>query len=560
MIMTKTYISKIGTVCCTVVAALMLTSCNDFLDKLPDDRAELNNEKKITQLLVSAYPAVTSNMPFELLSDNVDDSGRGYSSPIICEDYYRMKDTNEEGMDTPYHIWDGYYEAVATVNQALEAIDELGNPESLRGTKAEGKLIRAFCMMQLANTFCMPWNPDKADEYQGLPYPTTPEKNVNTTYERGTLRELYAAIDKDIQEALPDIALAEQNYKTPKYHFNVKAAYAFACRFYLYYMQYDKAIECANQVLGNDPTTVMRNYEPYRDLGRDDFSNLWIRSSEDANLMIINAGSLSSRYLPQGTGNRFNHNYDIVAYETFWVDGPWGEGSNKNSIIYANKLYGTNQAVAFPSYEEQFEYTDKVAHIGHVHVVDPVFTGDLTVLERAEAYALSGNLDKAIADMNTWMSTHCKDKVEDGEVVAPAPAPLTQASINGFITKLDYAKRTPDGNRDRSMRKRMHPQGFSIKDANTENVLQLLLHMKRLESVFHGLRFVDVKRYGIEYTHEVVGEDPVVFIAGDLRGAIQIPQTVITAGIPGNPRMTKEEIDAYIESTKAEYEDSDDDE
>ena len=90
--MTKTYISKIGTVCCTAVSALMLTSCNDFLDKLPDDRAELNNEKKITQLLVSAYPAVTSNMPFELLSDNVDDSGRGYSSPIICEDYYRMKE------------------------------------------------------------------------------------------------------------------------------------------------------------------------------------------------------------------------------------------------------------------------------------------------------------------------------------------------------------------------------------------------------------------------------------------------------------------------------------
>jgi hypothetical protein len=224
----------------------------------------------------------------------------------------------------------------------------------------------------------------------------------------------------------------------------------------------------------------MRDYEPYRELGRTDFSNLWIRSSEAANLLLINASSLSSRYLPRGTSYRFNHNDDITSYETYWVDGPWGDGSSRNSIIYANKLYGSNQAVAFPSYEEQFEYTDKVAGIGYVHVVDPVFTGDLTILERAEAYALSGQLDKAIADMNTWMSTHCKDKVEDGVVIAPAPAPLTQASINSFINKLDYAKRTPDGNRERSMRKRMHPQGFEIPSDDMENVLQLLLHMKRL--------------------------------------------------------------------------------
>jgi hypothetical protein len=70
----------------------------------------------------------------------------------------------------------------------------------------------------------------------------------------------------------------------------------------------------------------------------------------------------------------------------------------------------------------------------------------------------------------------------------------------------------------------------------------------------------DVKRYGIEYTHEVVGEDPLVFIRGDLRGAVQVPNTVMTAGIEGNKRMTAEEIKAYIESTESEYADEDGDE
>jgi hypothetical protein len=47
----------------------------------------------------------------------------------------------------------------------------------------------------------------------------------------------------------------------------------------------------------------------------------------------------------------------------------------------------------------------------------------------------------------------------------------------------------------------------------------------------------------------VSGSDPVIFIAGDLRGAIQIPQTVITAGLEGNPRMSEDELKKYIEDT-----------
>lgn len=560
--MNKNYISRLCSVCCGIAAALVLTGCNDYLDKLPDERAELNNDLKITQLLVSAYPTVTNNLLVEMVSDNMGDNGRAYSSPVLCEELYRLQDTREEGNDSPYSVWGGYYESVATVNQAIEAIEAMGNPASLQGDLAEAKLIRAYSMFMLAQTFCMAWNPDKADEYLGLPYPLIPEQDINAKYERGTLRQLYAAIDKDIEEALPHIADAAQSYKTPKYHFNLKAAYAFAARFNLYYMNYEKAIRYASQVLGNDPTSVMRNYDPYRELGRDDFANLWIRSEEDANIMLLATYSNAPRYLTWATSSRFAHNYDITAYETFWVDMPWGDGSSANSVIYANKLYGTNQCVAFPTYEEQFEYTDKVARIGYSHSVDPVFTGDMTILERAEAYALSGQLENAMKDVNTWILTHCKDKYEDGELVKAAPTNLSVADIVDFVTNTDYAKRTPDGNRDRSFRKHMHPQGFTIgaEGSEQECMLQFILHMKRVESVFHGIRLQDIKRYGIEFTHEVVGEDPLVFIRGDLRGAIQIPNTVIAAGLQGNPRQSADEIKAFVTSTEAEYADPEEEE
>ena len=36
--------------------AFALTSCNDFLDQLPDERTQIDNEEKVRQLLVTSYP------------------------------------------------------------------------------------------------------------------------------------------------------------------------------------------------------------------------------------------------------------------------------------------------------------------------------------------------------------------------------------------------------------------------------------------------------------------------------------------------------------------------
>lgn len=517
-------------------AALTLTSCDDYLDKLPDDRVEVNTVEKINNLLVSAYPTRTNDLIMEVSSDNVSDYGKSYNTSQLMEETYRFQPVTDESFDSPYFIWNGYYNAVATANQVLASIAEMGATEELKAQVAEAKLCRAFSMFMLANTFCMAWNPDKADEYLGLPYPKEPAKDIYGEYERGTLRELYANIDKDIEDALPFIS--EDYYTVPKYHFNLKAAYAFATRFNLYYMNYDKCIQYADKVLGSDPTTVMREFEPYTQFGAQDIGNKYIQTSEKANLMLLPAYSIAGRCLSFGSYPRFCHNYNIVAYETFWVDAPWGSGSGGsgglNTLYYASMMYGKNECVYFPKFLEIFEYSDKVNGTGSPHVVDNIFTGDETLLCRAEAYALKGGADntqKAVDDMNLWISTHCK--AEDGKQKRPT---LTVADINAFIEDLDYAPAVLESNRERSMRKPMTPQGFTVAEGTQENVLQLLLHMRRLETIYQGMRFVDIKRYGIEFSHNVAGEEAIVFKPGDLRGAIQLPNDVIAAGLEANPR------------------------
>jgi hypothetical protein len=120
----------------------------------------------------------------------------------------------------------------------------MGNPAELQAQRGEALLCRAWAIFQLSNIFCLAYNPETADKDLGLPYPMEPETQLNPHYVRGSMAELYANIDKDLQEGLP---LVDDNmYTVPKYHFNKAAAYAFASRFYLYYQKWDEAIRCAS--------------------------------------------------------------------------------------------------------------------------------------------------------------------------------------------------------------------------------------------------------------------------------------------------------------------------
>lgn len=514
-----------------LLSLFALTACNDYLDKLPDDRAEVNTAEKVEKLLVSAYPTHMPNFLFEMSSDNVTDNGSQYNAQPNQDEIYRFKAVDTQGNDDPYSLWNDLYYRVGTANEALADLKEIGDTTAYPAEYAEALLCRAYNMFELANIFCMAWNPDSADVYLGLPYPTEPEQNVNTQYKRGTLRELYASINRDIEAALPRVS--DSYLTTPKYHFNQSAAYAFAARFNLYYHNYDKAISYATKVLGNNPSGRLRDYTAYLSLSPNDLQNAYLKSGENANLLIQSAYSSASRALTWSSSfRRYGHNRDICIRETFWASAPWGSGSTNNTLVYSHKLYSYNEAqMFFPKVQEFFETTDKVNNTGYAHIVFPAFSTEETLLVRAEAYAMKKDYANAIEDMNLWIRSHCSTSY--GTAKRPT---LTEASINTFIEGLHYSEVTPTANSQRTIRKVLHPQGFTVETGSQENIIELILQMRRLETWGEGLRFIDVKRYGIEYTHFVDGEDPIVFHAADKRGAIQLPSDVINAGLEANPR------------------------
>lgn len=509
---------------------LALASCDSYLDKLPDDRAEVNSLDKAKKFLVSAYPNHSPNFVFYMSSDNVTDNGVLYVAQPNQQNAYKWQPIETEGNDDPKQVWNANYEAAAVANMALEALagDESADAQALR---AEALLCRAFAMFQNANMFCMAWNDSKADEYLGIPYPKVAGESVN---ERGTLRQTYENINADIEEALP---LLNDGYLTvPKYHFNQKAAYAFAARFNLFYQNWDKAIEYATKALGGNPSGLMRDMDSYATLaGVDDIHNKWIRSGENCNLMFVDAVSTNGRaHMGDSRYKRFNHNRDIITTQTMWAKTPWSNNKSsaeENALQEARLMYGSNQAVYIPSLNEDFEIKDKINQTGYAHTVDPVFTGDETILTRAEAYIMKKDYDKALADMNTWLTAHC-------DVTSPKFLTLTVDNVNTALNAIRMTEVPSRAVSEESIKKPLNPQGFTVEEGTQTNMIYTVLQMRRITTIYQGQRWLDIKRWGIEFTHHLDGEDNLVFKAGDLRGAIQLPYDVIEAGLEPNPRET----------------------
>ena len=535
-------------VLCTIASTVAMTSCNDFLDKIPDNRAEVNSVEKINKLLTDCYPVCSSAFLGEMLSDNVGDyawfsSNDNFSYGHAQQQMYKFEDVTPEDWDTPYWLWTYYYRAVATSNIVLENIKTLN--ASLDPQEAEARLCRAYSMMKLAEVFCMAYDPTKANDYLGLPYPTAVSTELNPQYERGTLEQLYTNIANDIEWAIggQEPRLNENHYSVPKYHFNMRAAYAFAARFYLYYQKWDKAVTYATKALGSNPANMMRDMSALKNqsTSAEDIFNMYINSAENCKLMLMTAYSLAGRSFASAYA-RYNHNTYIDDKDGYSANTIFGM-SSQSLWYWPNMLYysGTQgPATFFPKLMEKFEYADKVSGTGTPHIVDCVFTGDETILVRAEANAIQGNYQATLDDVNTWVKSHTKESMPLVKRIE-----LTLDTINGWYDNvkrpIEYTDTVPSTSTGQwqtntSIRKILTPQGFTITKGDQENLIQLILHFRRLETMSQGLRFYDVKRYGIVNIHYVFDSDPIIFHAGDLRGAVQIPLAVSNAGIQKNPR------------------------
>jgi hypothetical protein len=505
---------------------MLNVSCNDFLDEIPDNRLELNTDEKITRLLGSGYADHLMVFTTEMMSDNVDDVGDRLSSYSLLQDeMYAWKDIQEIGNESPKRVWETYYLAIATANQALDAIEKEGNPERLNPQRGEALMIRAFHHFYLVNVFAKHYSTANGDTDLGIVYMEKTETTVKPDYKRESVAAVYKKIELDIEKALP---LIDDNiYEVPKYHFNRKAAYAFAARFYLFYRKYDKVIACANEVLGENPARVLRDLTRISSLVQEygPIAEDYVKPEQNANLLLMTGYSQLGRIFGNyTTGKKYMHSIYLAGTETTQCRGPWG---NFVSGIFRLPTFTYTSAggfIAVPKLPNLFEYTDPVAGTGYRRTVYPALHTDETLLCRAEAYIMLEQYDKATEDLALWMSQHTTSTVT-----------LTRELINSFYSAQEYYK--PD---DPTPKKRLNPEIPIVSDEQ-ENFLQCLVQFRRIETMFEGLRWFDIKRFGIVIYRRYLDVNNMVTVIDELtlddqRRAIQLPAAVISAGMEPNPR------------------------
>ena len=259
------------------LVAFAMVGC-DFLDHEPDMRASINTKEKVQLLLVSAYTEANSAPICEYSSDqvidnNVPDPKTGQSNAVnplseMYNEIFAWKPVKSSGsQDSPKFLWDGHYTAIAIANQALQAIAKLEEQGiKMDAEKGEALLSRAYHHFLLAGVFCHAWKDETESKKDlGLTYMLQPETRVAPEYSRGpelvinvdeygdtawiggSLYDTYMCIEKDLEAGLK--LVSDEYYTVPRYHFNVKAAHAFAARFYLYKRDWAKVVEHADQVL-----------------------------------------------------------------------------------------------------------------------------------------------------------------------------------------------------------------------------------------------------------------------------------------------------------------------
>lgn len=550
-------------------AVFALSSCTDsFLDKEPDERVELKTEEQIVSFLTSGYSSGNYGWICELSADNLIDNNAPHAP--VDEDaerdeiYYNLPyyDRGDEELfsfepcrsntqqDSPSSLWSGHYLAIATANQALQSMDKIiadnGGVESdkMRAARGEALLIRAYHHFILVNVFSQAYKDAEASKQDiGIPYITEPETTVSPQYDRGTVADVYDKIQNDLEEGLKYIS--DINYEKPKWHFNTNAAHAFAARFYLYKREYDKVIEHADAVLGagaGSTNNMLMTYDGFGECSTmEDYGNVWQDPDSKNNLMLIATNSVMMRRAQPGM--RFTWSGKPLT-ETIWFMGPtWNWSIMPTAMVsgmvmsgYSNVEYGLIPSKIY----EQFQYTDKVSGIGYPNIIRREFTASELLLERAEA-RLIGNQDITgfVADMTAYVKS-IQTFDEDNQAHYGAGGGLKDLT-DELIQRWFSRAANPNCYENWDFTQNMSGS-FVIPHELTPYMNCLNLY-RRFETLYDGLRFFDLKRFGIEYSHKVGRDGTVIELKwNDPRRAVEIPQEVISAGLKSSRPVSTEKF------------------
>ncbi len=475
-----------------LVVMAIAPGCKKYLEQVPDLRTDVNSPAKVAELLTSAYPRA-NYIPFlEAMSDNANDKGTAVTTRVNAQPWF-WEVSSDRDQDSPDFYWQRAYGAIAAANQALEVINNASDKAAYSASKGEALVARAYAHFMLVTIFSRSYDAATAAKDPGIPYVTKPETVVVDKYERKTVAYVYEQIEKDLTEGLP--LIDDNSYAgAPAYHFTTTAAHAFATRFYLFKKDYAKVVEHANLTFpGGKALSFLRPVNTvYNNMEELVLRKEYTRATQKANLLLAETQSWWARTL---ISNRYGCDPALGGMIN-GLDNP--AGARASYKVY----YQGTEDYFVPKFYELFIRVDQNANIGDGWDMLPLFSAEEVLFNRAEALTELGKFDEALADVNDFLSQR--------------------------ITRYNAATHNLNIDKVRNY--------YSTIDTRAA-VIQTILHFKRIEFMFEGIRWFDILRHKLPVTHvSFDGKTKIVLGPNDPRRMVQIPQEAQLSGLELNPR------------------------
>lgn len=474
----------------------MISGCDKFLEENPDNRVELNNPDKAAQLLTNAYSGAAYTFT-EWMSDNVSYTFGTTKLPEHDQAYTWSEFTGID-QDTPSQYWTSTYDAIAHANEVLAVIDGMpGDRDHKLAVKGEALLTRAYGHFMLVNLFAKHYNPQTANNDRGIPYVLEPETVFIKKYTRNSVDEVYDRIEDDLLEGLE---LVDEGFyaNSGKYHFTRNAALAFASRFYLFKGALDECIEYSTELLGGDPSIYVKNIPALLQerINTEDYVRLYHSPNDDSNLLLIR--QISNFHLPN-----LGHWPTRQLYSQIFETNPYGLTDERQDPAW---IAGEN-GLAATKYEFLFERSSLTSNVGFNYTIFLAFRGEEVLLNRAECYIRENNLAPALADLLFLARRRYR--------------PSQTLNVNNITT---------DG-------LRQGLRDYYLSNNDQVNAFRYLLEERQKEFMHEGMRWFDIKRFGIPVNHVTQDGGIITLQPEDSRKVLQIPKAAIdVGGLAPNPR------------------------
>lgn len=228
------------------VAAIAVTSCDDYLDITPVGRVipqSLEDYRRVLTTGYSTYPehkSLTAVRTDELQMDEFADELN------IFKDIYTWKDVNPDRITNSFQYQDLYTVIFYTnvlINEASKKLEVSDERNQLIG---EAYALRAMAYFDLINLFGKPYNPSTAGSDKGIPLAL--EIDLEQVFIPQSVEVIYNQIISDTKEAEKLLTVSTQT-KGLNYRFSKVALYSLESRVYLYQQQWQKSQDAANKAL-----------------------------------------------------------------------------------------------------------------------------------------------------------------------------------------------------------------------------------------------------------------------------------------------------------------------